>query len=286
MRNIRRLEKRLDGHREILHGQFTICMVWTEEDTKDVIKKILATVIAAILVSVLYALYSSLTLEAVLVILVVAGAAILFVLLRARSLMSRVSEANEGEEASRQIGQEDHEPRETVPTVEIPASDARVEVVMAPESRTLTEDTRVVEDFEQHPKKVQNESEIPGVKKKELTGGTEDKGTKIDVLYEGVVEVERQESLHFDLLEGDVVEGTLKERDGQSFDCYIIDERNYPRFSSTREGRIVKEFMDDSSYFVKWQVRRAGVWYIVFDLYGKQNPRSIEVSLRCTSLAQ
>jgi hypothetical protein len=261
-------------------------MVWTEEDTKDVIKKILATVIAAILVSVLYALYSSLTLEAVLVILVVAGAAILFVLLRARSLMSRVSEANEGEEASRQIGQEDHEPRETVPTVEIPASDARVEVVMAPESRTLTEDTRVVEDFEQHPKKVQNESEIPGVKKKELTGGTEDKGTKIDVLYEGVVEVERQESLHFDLLEGDVVEGTLKERDGQSFDCYIIDERNYPRFSSTREGRIVKEFMDDSSYFVKWQVRRAGVWYIVFDLYGKQNPRSIEVSLRCTSLAQ
>jgi len=102
-----------------------------------------------------------------------------------------------------------------------------------------------------------------------------------ETLFDGVVEVERDEAIPLTLSKGDLVEGMMKEKNKQDFDCYIMTEKDYAKSCSDRsEGRVDKEFIGQSSYPVKWKARKTGVWCFDFDNYGRQYPRTIEVRLR------
>lgn len=250
-------------------------MVWTQDDTKDVLKKIFAAVVAAFLISILSALLKSLTLITGLVIASITAIVATFILLMARKRVHAApnSEVSNNGDKIEAESMEINESLEVGPP-EVPAStDVPAEEVYSHGSIDNVHAGEPAPDMQIKDADIEVKKSESGI----LSLG--DYRVK-EVLYDGDVEVEKQESLQFDLRKGDVVEGTLREKYGQMFDCYIIDERNYPKFCSTREGRIVKEFMDDSSYFVKWQVKKSGIWYFVFDLYGKQNPRSIKVTLR------
>ena len=111
-------------------------------------------------------------------------------------------------------------------------------------------------------------------------GKDEDRKTE-ETVFDGIVEVERDEAISLTLSKGDVVEGIMKEKNKQDFDCYIMTEKDYAKSCSDRsEGRVDKEFSGQSSYSVKWKVRKTGVWRFDFDNYGRQYPRTIEVRLR------
>jgi hypothetical protein len=101
-------------------------------------------------------------------------------------------------------------------------------------------------------------------------------------IFQGSLEVhKRREQRNESLLKGDVIEGVLEEIDGLPFDFYIFDERNYAKFSNDRTtGTPALELVDESSYHIKWTVGHQGVWYFVFDLYGKQHDRTIRGTLR------
>lgn len=111
----------------------------------------------------------------------------------------------------------------------------------------------------------------------------ENRTSMIEDLYDGIIEVENNEPLIFALSKGDIVEGVMKETDGYDFNCYIMSERNYAKSQGDREDGVPeREFLDSSSYPVKWKVQRSGIWYFDFDNYGKQLDRTIEVKLRRT----
>lgn len=111
--------------------------------------------------------------------------------------------------------------------------------------------------------------------------GKGENGTPEEILFDGTVEVDHDEALPFTLAKGDIVEGIMKEKNRQAFDCYIMTEKNYAKSCSDRTaGTIQEEFLEQSSYHVKWKAPRSGLWYFDFDNYGKQYPRKIQVRLR------
>ena len=104
-------------------------------------------------------------------------------------------------------------------------------------------------------------------------------------IFQGPIEVHKQrEQRYAELAEGDILEGTIEEVDGFSFDFCIFEEKEYVKFSSDRSrGKPALALYDRSAYYVKWTVPHSGTWFIVFDLYGKQYDRTIGGTLRRTS---
>lgn len=253
-------------------------MTWTQDDTKDVVKKVLGTIIAMALisfVSVLADVDVALLFAMLLIFLV---SLLLFLAARRHLARGRLSSRGNGLTES-SIAKKDELDSRADKELNLPSPrsyhDAQdTELKMQQPSppaiaADVFEEQREKVEMRQNGRAAESEKELGSQGVDELVS-----------LYEGLLEVEKQESLHFSLGKGDVVEGTLRETDGQSFDLYIMDERNYARFSASRDEKSAREFLDESSYFVRWIVPRSGEWYFVLDLYSKQYSRKIEIVLR------
>ena len=79
----------------------------------------------------------------------------------------------------------------------------------------------------------------------------------------------------------DRMKGTLDETEGNSFNWYIVDERNMIEFKRKKEFTYERGGEGEGAYLIKsWSIRRNGPWYLILDTYGKQHPRNIAVHFR------
>lgn len=104
------------------------------------------------------------------------------------------------------------------------------------------------------------------------------------VLFNETLEVEATGSteVHERLSKGTIVDGMVEEVSGQPLDFYIMEQRNYARFSEDRSGTDIYAQEDRVAFNFRRKIPRDGVWYFVFDAYGKQADRAVRFELRAT----
>ena len=59
-----------------------------------------------------------------------------------------------------------------------------------------------------------------------------------------------------------------------------MDEKEYPKYRSGKTFDLIDEFEDEPSVPIDLTIPYDETWYFVFDTYGKQYDREIEVELR------
>ena len=94
-----------------------------------------------------------------------------------------------------------------------------------------------------------------------------------------IVEPGDHKHLDFRFIEGDNISGIITEVDDDPFNFYLFDEENYANF---REGDMcysLIEYDNKHSISIKVTIPYNDRWYFVFELYGKQYPREINVRL-------
>jgi hypothetical protein len=106
------------------------------------------------------------------------------------------------------------------------------------------------------------------------------------MLFDNTLEIEATgfAQVHERLRKGTVVEGIAEELSGRHFDFYIMDQRSYTRFREERGGTDIYFEGDRVAVNFKKKIPRDGVWYFVFDTYGKQTDREIRLELRSIEL--
>jgi hypothetical protein len=104
------------------------------------------------------------------------------------------------------------------------------------------------------------------------------------LLFDDSIEVEAtgHAEVHASLKRGTRLTGFAKETSGLPFDFYIMDRENYVRFCEDRGGKEIYADTDRVALDFKKTISRNGVWYFVFDTYGKQSNREIRFELRAT----
>lgn len=102
------------------------------------------------------------------------------------------------------------------------------------------------------------------------------------MLFDKTLEIEATgyAEVHERLRKGTVVEGIAEELSGQHFDFYVMDQRNYARFSEDRGGTDIYAQEDRVAFNFRKKIPRDGVWYFIFDTYGKQTNREVRFELR------
>ena len=98
----------------------------------------------------------------------------------------------------------------------------------------------------------------------------------VDVNATGHAEV------HASLKKGTKVDCFAQEVKGQTFDFYMMDRKNYVQFCEDRESTEIYAETDRVALEFKKTIPRDGIWYFVFDTYGKQSNREIRVECRVT----
>jgi hypothetical protein len=86
--------------------------------------------------------------------------------------------------------------------------------------------------------------------------------------------------VHRDVEGGATVKIFAREEDGQTFDFYMIDRRNFARFCRDRGGRELVSRLDEPVIDLEKRVPTTGTWYFVIDTYGKQNDRRVQLEVR------
>lgn len=104
------------------------------------------------------------------------------------------------------------------------------------------------------------------------------------VLFDDTLEVEAtgHAEIHASLKKGTRVLGFAREPSNQPFDFYIMDRKNYVQFCEDRGGNEIFAETDRVALEFKKTIPRDGIWYFVFDTYGKQTNREIRLELRTT----
>lgn len=104
------------------------------------------------------------------------------------------------------------------------------------------------------------------------------------VLFDDTLEIEAtgHAEIHSTLKKGTRVSGFAQEVSGLPFDFYIMDRRNYVQFCEDRGGSEIYSDTDRVALDFKKTIPRDGVWYFVFDTYGKQSDREVRFELRAT----
>jgi len=101
------------------------------------------------------------------------------------------------------------------------------------------------------------------------------------ILWKGQITIETEKAYDFKFNKGDIIKGLIKENSNQNFDFYIMNEKNYSLSLGDRYGcNVEKSYCDKSSYLIEWKVRKEGVWYFNFDMFGKRKQRTIDINLR------
>jgi hypothetical protein len=79
---------------------------------------------------------------------------------------------------------------------------------------------------------------------------------------------------------GDVIEGHLVEKDNWDFDWFIVDDTNLVRYIN-RDPKLYPLDAGDhaAAYDIRRTIPRDGSWYLLLDVYQRQNYRDVEVNL-------
>ena len=77
--------------------------------------------------------------------------------------------------------------------------------------------------------------------------------------------------------QGQRLRGHLAEMDNQPFDWFISDEKNMVNFKNGRTYKPIDEGRDAPAYRVNRKIPWQARWYLVLDMYGKQNYREVRV---------
>ncbi len=78
---------------------------------------------------------------------------------------------------------------------------------------------------------------------------------------------------------GELLEGTLREVDGQEFSWMIVSKTKLTAFLNGEDIDYGTGEEDIRAADIDWKGRK-GRWYLVVDAYLKQNPRKVQVELR------
>lgn len=102
------------------------------------------------------------------------------------------------------------------------------------------------------------------------------------LLFEDDIAVEAtgHAEFHAALSRGTRVSGFAREVAGLPFDFYIMDQQNYARFCEDRGSREIYAESDRVALDFSRTIPKDGIWYFVFDTYGKQADREIHFELR------
>ncbi len=102
------------------------------------------------------------------------------------------------------------------------------------------------------------------------------------MLFDHTLEIEATgfAEVHERLRRGTLVDGMVEEVSGQPLDFYIMDQRNFARFSEERDGTDIYAQEGRVAFNFRKKIPRDGVWYCVFDTYGKQTDREVRFELR------
>jgi hypothetical protein len=86
--------------------------------------------------------------------------------------------------------------------------------------------------------------------------------------------------VQLDVKEGDNLEGHLVEKDSWDFDWWIVDQINLVRYIN-EDPKLdpLDEGDHQAAYDIKCTVPHDGLWYLLLDLYQRQNYRDVEVNL-------
>lgn len=79
---------------------------------------------------------------------------------------------------------------------------------------------------------------------------------------------------------GDHVTGRIEETDGDEFDWYLLNEKNFVKFRTGEDPVAARCGVNVGASLVNWQVKGTGPWFLVLSLYGKKNSREVTVNLR------
>lgn len=108
-----------------------------------------------------------------------------------------------------------------------------------------------------------------------------EKGKELQPVSEGDIFVETSyfKEVVFELEEGEIVAGQVEEIGRGSFNLYIMDEKNFLKFSKGEKYMPERADIDVSSDYVEFKAPRSGIWYFVFELNRKRHERVINIKL-------
>jgi len=86
--------------------------------------------------------------------------------------------------------------------------------------------------------------------------------------------------LQLNVVDGDHVTGRIEETDGDEFDWYLLNEKNFVKFRRGEVPAAARFDVNVGASLVNWQVKGKGPWFLVLSLYGKKNSREVTVNLR------
>jgi hypothetical protein len=103
-----------------------------------------------------------------------------------------------------------------------------------------------------------------------------------EIIYDDKISIEatRYEEIPFNLNKGDKIKGIAREIDEDPFTLYVMKESDFDKFISKVDHTPFKEYEDVSSQSFKFTIPKTDCWYFVFDTYGKQKDREINVTIR------
>jgi hypothetical protein len=88
------------------------------------------------------------------------------------------------------------------------------------------------------------------------------------------------ERIQMNVSKADHIIGTLDEIDNDSFNYCILDERNMILYKTGKGYQCQLEAFEDGAYYLDWTVPHNGPWYLILNIFGKQNQRIVVQNLR------
>jgi hypothetical protein len=85
---------------------------------------------------------------------------------------------------------------------------------------------------------------------------------------------------HFELPKGAEISVFARELEGEEFDLYIMDRRNYVKFCKDRSESDLVAVTNESVVDFKKRIPRDGTWHIVLEAFGKVKDRRVALEIR------
>ena len=83
--------------------------------------------------------------------------------------------------------------------------------------------------------------------------------------------------------QGQRLRGHLAEMDNQPFDWFISDEKNMVNFKNGQNYKPIDEGRDAPAYRINRKIPWQARWYLILDMFGKQNYREVRADFEPVS---
>jgi hypothetical protein len=90
----------------------------------------------------------------------------------------------------------------------------------------------------------------------------------------------RHNEAHFELSKGAEISVFARELEGEDFDLYLMDRRNYVQFCKDRSESDLVAVTNEPVVDFKKRIPKDGTWHIVLEAFGKVKVRRVAVEIR------